>query len=123
MNKQSNLQMMLNNALACLYSSEKLEEEKAKKEKKNKISRKLKNYISEEERSIFSIFGNLMSRDCEYHYNKGDEWLVYKPQGTYSGEYDFLLEYYVVGIFPMYRIKDDKIEPYLKICLNKNLNR
>ena len=120
MNKQSSLQMKLSNAFACLYSSEKLEEEKTKERKRNKIYRKLKDYVCEEKSSIFSIFGNLMSRDCEYHYNKGDEWLTYIPSGTYYGEYDFLLEYYVVGIFPMYRIKDNRIEPYLKICLSKD---
>lgn len=57
----------------------------------------------------------LMDTDCEFWYDDK----IYKPSGYYCGEYDFLLEHYVKGIKPMYRIEDNKIIPYLHITLSK----
>lgn len=84
------------------------------------IYRKLKNYIHTEHNIITTtkvIFGNLMSMDCEYYYDGK----IYRPSGVYSGEYDFLLEYYVAGIRPAYKIEDDKIIPYLSVTLRKEV--
>lgn len=86
------------------------------------VARKLKEYICEDGSSIFSIFGTLMSPDCLFVYkDENDEWKEYRPGHSYSGEYDFLLEYYVMGISPKYEIINDKIVPYLYITLVKNL--
>jgi hypothetical protein len=58
---------------------------------------------------------NLMDRDCEFWFDGK----IYRPRGTYRGEFDFLLEYYVKGILPRYRIEDNQIIPYLHITLSK----
>lgn len=75
--------------------------------------RKLKEYdnLGKNNTMIF----NLMDTDCEFWYDNK----TYRPSGFYSGEYDFLLEYYVRGIMPMYRIENNKIIPYLHITLSK----
>ena len=57
----------------------------------------------------------LMNTDCEFWYDNK----IYKPSGIYRGEYDFLLEYYVKGINPMYRIENNKIIAYLYVILSK----
>lgn len=77
------------------------------------IFRKLKDYDNLGKNNI-TIF-NLMDRDCEFWYDGK----TYKPCGVYSGEYDFLLEYYVKGIIPKYKIENDKIIPYLRVTLSK----
>ena len=84
------------------------------------IYRKLKDYIHTEHDIVTTtsiIFGDLMSRDCEYYYDGK----TYRPSGVYGGEYDFLLEYYVAGIRPAYKIEKDKIIPYLRITLRKEV--
>ena len=90
------------------------------------IHRKLKDYIHHEEggsnrcSSTTVLFGSLMSRDCCFGYEDEEgEWHRWFGQGNYRGEKDFLLEYYVVGITADYRIEDDRIVPYLYICLRK----
>ena len=93
------------------------------------IYRKLKTYIKETEKGITCIFGDLMSIDVKYVYNqrivKKDflhteiEEDSYMCNGIYNNDHDFLLEYYVVGIFPEYKIDNSKIIPYLKVALLK----
>jgi len=88
--------------------------------KKKTIYRKLKDYIYTEHNIITTtklIFGDLMSTNCEFWYDGK----TYKPCGYYDGSYDFLLEYYVKGISPMYRIENNKIIPYLHITLSKEV--
>lgn len=84
------------------------------------IYRKLKDYIQKNDIGSTLIFGNLMSRDCCYVYedDKG-EWHEWFGMGVYGHQMDFLLNYYVVGIFPKYKIEKDTIVPYLKIVLYK----
>ena len=76
--------------------------------------RKLKEYSNLGTDNITIL--DLMRRDCEYWYDGK----TYKPSGLYYGQYDFLLEYYVKGIMPQYKIENDKIIPYLHITLSKN---
>ena len=85
----------------------------------------LKEYINVGDDGL-NIFGDLMDRECEFSYPnpKTDDMLdfvTYRPSGYYSGERDFLLDYYVKGIMPKYRIEDDKIIPYLHITLSKEV--
>ena len=75
--------------------------------------RKLKEYNDLGKHGVTIL--DLMDRDCEFWYDGK----TYRPSGTYGGSHDFLLEYYVKGIKPMYRIEDDKIIPYLHITLSK----
>ena len=84
------------------------------------IYRKLKDYISKTESGTTLIFGDLMSRDCCYCYeDKNGKWHDWFGAGIYGGEMDFLLNYYVVGISPKYKMEQDKIVPYLKVILYK----
>lgn len=84
------------------------------------IYRKLKDYIHNDEYTITTIFGDLMSINLEFHYqDEKGEWIDYRPSGAYYHECDFLLEYYVCGIHPEYRIENNKIIPYLSITLDK----
>ena len=85
------------------------------------IYRKLKDYILEEPGSTTVIFGDLMSKYCIYYYydeNK-QEWQEWNCNGFYYHEMDFLLNYYVRGITPMYKIEQDRIVSYLAITLSK----
>lgn len=82
-----------------------------------KFNYKLKDFIKRDGNTTLVLFGNLNDKTCEFHYNKGNEWFIYKPSGFYCGEMDFLLEYRVCSIFPQYKIIDDKIFPYLKVVL------
>lgn len=82
--------------------------------------RKLKEYSNLGKYNV-TIF-NLMDTTCEFWYDDK----TYRPGGSYwykdgIGEYDFLLEYYVVGIIPKYRIENDKIIPYIHITLKKEV--
>ena len=85
------------------------------------IYRKLKDYIhTEYDNNITTtklMFGDLMSTDCEFYYDGK----TYQPSGIYDDTMDFLLDYYVVGIRPAYRIKYDKINAYLRITLRKEV--
>ena len=83
--------------------------------------RKLKEYDNLGKNNITIL--NLMDMRCEFRYKnyQTNEWQSYIPSGTYRGEYDFLLEYYVVGIFPMYKIENNKIIPYMRITLRKEV--
>lgn len=84
------------------------------------IYRKLKDYIHTEHDDITTtkvIFGDLTSTDCEFYYDGK----TYRPSGIYYGAMDFLLEYYVVGIRPTYRIENDRIDVYLRITLRKEV--
>ena len=85
------------------------------------IFRKLRDYIKTENKygitTTTLIFGDLMSTDCEFYYDGQ----TYQPSGVYDGSMDFLLEYYVVGIRPAYRIEYDKINAYLRITLRKEV--
>lgn len=84
------------------------------------IYRKLKDYIAKTESGSTLIFGDLMSRDCCYCYeDKNGEWQDWFGVGFYGHEMDYLLNYYVVGIHPKYKIEKDKIIPYLHIILYK----
>lgn len=85
-----------------------------------KFNFKLKDFILEEDNSRLVLFGDLDSFDCEFHYNKGNEWFTYKPSGVYCGDMDFLLEYRVCSISPQYKIVDNKIFPYLKVVLKND---
>lgn len=83
----------------------------------------LKEYINVGKDGL-NIFGSLTDRDCEFSFRNpkitdGVEFKTYRPTGCYSGEYDFLLDYYVHGIIPKYRIKNNRIIPYLHITLSK----
>ena len=86
------------------------------------IYRKLKDYICEENNSITSIFGTFYNNDCIYCYieKKSNEWVDWSCNGSYNHEKDFLLDYYVVGIFPTYVIKQNHIIPKLQITLKKD---
>jgi hypothetical protein len=114
----SELQKELNKALACLYSVKKLEEKKPKKN----IYRKLKDYICKDDNVITSVFGNLDDPTCLFTYldEKGNV-IEYSRVYQNSSKYQFLLDYYVAGIWPKYKIIDDKIKPYLKIYLKKRI--
>ena len=90
------------------------------------INRKLKDYIYHQEGDsehcscTHLLFGDLMSRDCCYNYQDSNgEWHDWFGAGIYGGEMDFLLDYYVVGIHPSYKIENNRIVPYLNICLRK----
>lgn len=84
---------------------------------KKKIYRKLKDYICEEGITTTTIFGSLDSNDCKYYFDDK----VYSPKKCYGGDYDFLLEYYVMGISPKYEIVDNRIVPYLLVTLQKEV--
>lgn len=84
------------------------------------IYRKLKDYIDKTENGSTSIFGDLMSTDCCYSYkDEKGTWRDLFGTGYYDSDMDFLLNYYVVGMFPKYKIEQDKIIPYLKVILYK----
>ncbi len=89
------------------------------------IFRKLKDYIQVEEKqgltTTTSIFGTLRDTDCRFRYTDKNGTNTYIPNGMYDSSMDFLLEYYVVGIFPNYELKDNKIKPYLLVCLRKDI--
>ena len=78
------------------------------------IYRKLRDYIKVEDHVISVIFGDLLSMDCEYHYKD----LIYTPTGIDNGDHDYLLDKYVHGVRPAYKIINNKITPYLKIWLS-----
>lgn len=83
----------------------------------------LKEYINVGKDGL-NIFGNLTDRECEFSFQNPKitdrvEFKTYRPSGCYAGEYDFLLDYYVHGILPKYRIENDRIIPYLHITLSK----
>lgn len=75
--------------------------------------RKLKEYdhLGENNVSILS----LETLHCIFWYDGN----TYQYSGVYDGEYDFLLEYYVEGIKPIFRIENSKIVPYLFVTLSK----
>lgn len=77
------------------------------------LFRRLKTYDNLGKNNVTIL--SLTDINCEFWYD-GKK---YKPSGYYDGSYDFLLEYYVKGIRPMYRIEDNKIIPYLRIILSK----
>ena len=79
------------------------------------IYRKLKDFIEKDGISTASIFGTLNSRDCIFCYRKNGVLNSYQCNGFYDGKYDFLLEYYVKGITPIYTTECDKITPSIKI--------
>ena len=90
------------------------------------IYRKLKDYIQHKEgdenhcSSTTLIFGDLMSRECCFDYEDDNgEWREWFGVGIYGHEMDYLLNYYVVGIHPKYKIEKDKIIPFLHITLYK----
>lgn len=86
---------------------------------KNEL-KKLRQFIYQCDDCVFSIFGTLMDRDVEFVYeDENGEWQHWTCCGIYGGEKDFLLDYYVAGIRPEYKIKDDKIILYLKVILHK----
>lgn len=82
------------------------------------IYRKLKDYMYEDDNSIRSIFGTLMSSNCVYNYKDSNgNYIDWSCRGIYNKDKDFLLDYYVVGIWPCYKIKDDKIIAFNVITL------
>ena len=86
------------------------------------IYRKLKDYIYKGDGYSTSIFGNLMSSDCIYNYenpNKKGDYIEWRYFGLYGREMDFLLDYYVIGIHPIYNIIQNEIKPMLHISLSK----
>lgn len=84
------------------------------------IYRKLKDYISIRENGRTLIFGDLMSRDCCYCFeDEKGEWHEWFGAGIYGHEMDYLLNYYVVGIHPKYKIEINTIISYLQIILYK----
>ena len=91
----------------------------------NSIFRKLKDYIQVETKqgltTTTSIFGTLRDTDCRFKYTDENGVNTYIPNRTYDKSKDFLLEYYVVGIFPDFELKEDRIEPYLLVCLRKDI--
>lgn len=77
--------------------------------------RKLKEYSNLGKDNVTIL--SLMDTACVFWYDGR----IYKPNGVYHGEYDFLLEYYVKGINPQYTIDGhDRIIPYLYITLSKD---
>ena len=85
------------------------------------IYRKLKDYVQETSYGYTSIFGTIMDRSCIYSFeDENGECREFNCKGVYGHEYDFLYEYYVRGIVPIYKIEDDKIVPYLRITLGKD---
>ena len=96
--------------------------------KKKYIYRKLKDYIYEGEDNGVEyttvIFGNLTSSNCIFSYenpNKKGEWVEHEPNGVNLHNVDFLLNYYVVGISPSYKIIKHTIKPMLHITLRKDI--
>ena len=85
------------------------------------IYRKLKDYIQQNENGTTSIFGTLYdSRNIYYYQDNEENWLEYNCCGSYSkGEMEHLLNYYVVGIHPLYEIVKDKIIVKLGITLKE----
>ena len=90
------------------------------------IFRKLRDYIKTEKKygitTTTSIFGTLRDKDCRFQYTDKNGTHAYIPNGMYDNSMDFLLEYYVVGIFPNYEIKENKIKPYLLVGLKKEVS-
>jgi len=90
---------------------------------KKTIYRKLKDYIYVGEYCTTTIFGSLLSTNVEWCWEDDNNvWHEWSCSGVYSKEMDFLLEYYVVGIHPYYKIQNDCIKPYLRITLSKRKN-
>ena len=88
------------------------------------IFRKLKDYIYTEHNIVTtttSIFGTLRDRDCHFRYTDENGTNTYIPSGIYDNSMDFLLEYYVVGIFPDWELKENKIKPFLLVILRKDI--
>lgn len=85
------------------------------------IYRKLKDYIKKIECGSISIFGTLYDSSNIYSYKDEEgNYKTYNCCGTRSkGEMEFLLDYYVIGIYPAYEIVKDKIIVKLVVCLQK----
>ena len=62
-----------------------------------------------------TILGTFNSMDCEFCYDGKS----YIPSGSYHYDKEFLLDYYVHGVIPKYKIVNDKIIPYITITLSK----
>ena len=86
------------------------------------IYRKLKDYIQEGDGVTTSIFGTITSSHVQYSWQDDQgEWQHWTCCGIYGHEKDFLLNYYVRGIVPYYRIVKDKIEVYINVTLSKEI--
>lgn len=84
------------------------------------IYRRLRDYMHKDGQVVSVIFGSLESRDCSFAYQGANNaWETWSCSGVYAHEKDFLLDYFVAGIVPKYRIERDKIIPYLQITLRK----
>lgn len=91
------------------------------------IYRKLKHYMYEDPGddehcgSTTSIFGTLRESRNIYNYQdpETNEYVDWSCKGFYYHEKEFLLDYYVIGIFPIYEIVNNTIVAKLKICLSK----
>ena len=82
--------------------------------------RKLKDYqIDLDDRTRLEI---IPFRECEFKYQTEDGYKSCVITGFNYGQFDFLLEYYVKGILPAYKIVKDKIIPYLIVTLDKEIN-
>lgn len=86
-----------------------------------KIFRKLKDYMQVDGNCTTFIFGTLNSTDCHFVYDALTDETLKEYDGGYNidGEYDFLLDYYVLGVNASYKIEDNRIIPYLVISLSK----
>jgi len=89
------------------------------------IYRKLKDYIYEEHdicTTRMSVFGTLDDPSVHYEFtDKKGKTYTYIPSRATDDSINFLLEYYVMGIFPQYEIKHDKIILYLRVYLKEVL--
>ena len=87
------------------------------------IYKKLKDYISKDTYATTSIFGTLTDRSCRFVYEdlKGNS-KTYRPTTptAYNGEMDFLLNQYVVAVFPQWEIDTNgDIKAYLQVVLSR----
>ena len=86
------------------------------------IYRRLRDYIHRNGQIVSVIFGTLETRDCTFAYQGANGiWEEWTCSGVYAHEKDFLLDWFVTGIVPKYRIERDKIIPYLQITLRKGI--
>ena len=84
------------------------------------IYRRLRDYMHKDGQVVSVIFGTLETRDCSFAYQGANNaWETWSCSGVYAHEKDFLLDYFVTGIAPKYKIEHDKIVPYLQITLRK----
>lgn len=83
------------------------------------IYRKLKDYIHVNDSNVTHIFGTLNSTNCVWQYQTDTGYKSYQSTGVDYGQYDFLLEYYVMGMFPSFVIEGNSIMPILIITLDK----